>query len=307
MDLNSSLSSFCSMTGSDTASGSTKAVGRFAPSPTGYMHLGNARTALLVWLQMRALNGKLILRIEDIDVGRSRDFAYDAIRQDIDWLGLNWDQEYLQSQRLEIYQTAVKQLQTYPCACTRKDIQQAASAPHAAESVYPGLCRQQLSHPDKPTALRWLTPDINITVNDLRLGSISQHLPTCAGDIVLRRNDGCYAYHLAVVVDDGLMGVTHILRGEDLWSAAPLQVGLQQALGFNRPVYLHAPLMRDYLGERLAKRNGAPSVSALREQGESPERVLAELARSLGWSVPDKISAQDLLTHYGERVILGRI
>lgn len=282
-------------------------VGRFAPSPTGYMHLGNARSALLAWLQIRALQGQMILRIEDIDVTRARDFAYDAIRKDLLWLGLDWDQEYIQSERLELYAQALTQLETYPCSCSRKDIQQAASAPHGAESVYPGLCRAELQQPDKPTALRWRAPDITVEAVDLRLGSLSQHLPDVTGDIVLRRNDGCYAYHLAVVVDDGLMGVTHILRGEDLWPATPVQIALQRALGYPEPVYLHAPLMRDFRGERLAKRNGAPSVSALRESGENPSRILAELARSLGWKTDKNVSPQELLATYGDAVTAGQI
>lgn len=271
--------------------------GRFAPSPTGYMHLGNARTALLAWLQVRSQGGEMILRIEDIDQGRCRGFAYDALRQDLSWLGLDWDQEYLQSERLEYYQAALDQLETYPCWCSRKDIQAAASAPHELAGVYPGSCRLHPAEPppERPAALRWKIPEQTILVEDQRLGQLQQYLPQTHGDQVLRRNDGCYAYHLAVVVDDGLMGVTHVVRGEDLWLMTPLQVALQQALGYPRPLYLHVPLMHDYQGERLAKRGGAPSLHELRQQGYKPQKVLADLAASLGWQTEKEITAEEMV------------
>lgn len=271
------------------------------------MHLGNARTALLAWLQIRQLGGRLLLRIEDVDQSRARAFAYDSLRQDLSWLGLDWDQECVQSQRLGRYQAALGRLDTYTCACSRKDIQQAASAPHGKEALYPGTCRQGPSRQNRPLALRWRTPDRLIEVEDVRLGRLKVQLQDTDGDIVLRRNDGCYAYHLAVVVDDGLMGVTHVLRGEDLWQATPIQVALQEALGFTRPSYLHVPLMRDYRGQRLAKRDGAPSVAALRQQGKAPARILAELAQSLGWHTDTEVTAAELLQMYGSQVVLGRL
>lgn len=274
-------------------------VARLAPSPTGYMHLGNARTALLAWLLCRASGGHLILRLEDLDAQRVRDFAYDAIRKDLAWLGLDWDTEYLQSERLAIYAAQLEKLDVYPCYCTRKEIQAVASAPHGQEWVYPGSCRTHKTVSDRSPAWRWRVPNMTVQVQDLRLGTLAQHLPVEVGDFVLQRNDGCFAYHFAVVVDDGLMGVNQVLRGEDLWSATPRQVALQQALGFQRPVYCHVPLMHDFQGQRLAKRHGAPPLAALREAGESPGRVLAELSRSLGWEVPAEVSAQDLLRLYG--------
>lgn len=270
-------------------------IGRFAPSPTGYMHLGNARTALLAWLQVRALKGQMLLRIEDLDHTRTRPWAYEALYRDLEWLGLDWDQEYTQSQRLEVYAAYLPRLQTYACSCSRKDIAEAASAPHGAEAVYPGTCRQGPSHGERPLALRWRVPDQTLTVTDQCLGPLQQSLTTEVGDWVLRRNDGVFAYHLAVVIDDALMGVSHVLRGADLWTSTPRQVALQQALGFATPVYTHVPLMRDFRGERLAKRHGAPSVSALREAGEDPHRVISDLARSLGLTVPEKLSAEALL------------
>ncbi|MDV6375922.1 tRNA glutamyl-Q(34) synthetase GluQRS [Deinococcus arenicola] len=283
-------------------------VGRFAPSPTGAMHLGNARTALLAWLHTRAHGGRHILRFEDLDTGRIRGWAYDATRRDLEWLGLDWDAEYLQSERLELYADALARLDTYPCTCTRKEIltaiQDSAGAPHGDEAVYPGSCRAGTDL-NRPAAQRWRVPDETVCVSDDLTGeTLCQSLRSEVGDFVLQRNDGVFAYHLAVVVDDADMGVTDILRGTDLWTATPRQVALQQALGFLTPRYRHVPLMTDFRGERLAKRDGAPPVMALREAGESPGKVLSELVRSLELSpfnaVPDEISAADLIPLWRE-------
>lgn len=276
-------------------------VGRYAPSPTGAMHLGNARTALLAWLHSRAPGGRHLLRFEDLDTGRVRPWAYDLIRRDLEWLGLDWDAESVQSRQLGRYREAAARLDTYPCTCTRREVQAAvqdsAGAPHGAEPVYPGTCRDPGSrHPERPAALRWRVPDARVCARDRLSGQmLCQDLRAEVGDLVLRRNDGVYAYHLAVVVDDAAAGVTDVLRGADLWAATPRQVALQRALGFPTPRYLHVPLMTDYRGERLAKRGGAPPVSALREAGESAAGVRAQLARSLGWPVPDEVEAADLL------------
>ncbi len=281
--------------------------GRYAPSPTGAMHLGNARTALLAWLHSRAQGGTHILRIEDLDTGRVRPWATDLIKQDLLWLGLDWDEEYQQSSRLHHYEQALARLDTYPCTCSRKELLAAvtdsASAPHGTEAVYPGTCRRVQAHPERPAALRWRVPDGEVCMTDSGTGqSICHNLPRDVGDIVLRRSDGVYAYHLAVVVDDALMTITDIVRGADLLPATPRQVALQRALGYSTPRYYHVPLMTDYAGERLAKRGGAPSVAALRESGEQPERVLAQLARSLGWAVGEGVTAAELL---GEAVGRG--
>lgn len=287
------------------------AVGRFAPSPTGAMHLGNARTALLAWLHSRALGGRHLLRFEDLDSGRVRPWSHDNTRRDLEWLGLDWDAEYTQSRRLDVYADALARLEaageTYPCTCTRREIVQAiqdsAGAPHGAEPVYPGTCRLHPAHPGRPAAIRWRVPDRTVCAHDaLTEETLCQHLPTEVGDLVLRRNDGVFAYHLAVVVDDALMGVTDVLRGVDLWPATPRQVALQGALGYPTPRYLHVPLMTDYQGERLAKRGGAPPVQALREGGEEAGRVLASLARSLGWEVPGAVAAPELLPLWRARL-----
>lgn len=280
------------------------AVGRFAPSPTGAMHLGNARTALLAWLHSRALGGRHLLRFEDLDTGRVRPGASDVTRRDLEWLGLDWDAEYAQSGRLDLYADALARLtaagETYPCTCTRREITEAiresAGAPHGAEPIYPGLCRTGSLNPGRPAALRWRVPDTTTCAQDAFTGeALCQHLPSDVGDFVLQRNDGVYAYHLAVVVDDAAMGVTDVVRGMDLWPATPRQVALQGALGFPTPRYLHVPLMTDFRGERLAKRGGAPAVQALREGGEEAGQVLATLAHSLGWEVPETTTAWDLL------------
>lgn len=274
-------------------------VGRYAPSPTGAMHLGNARTALLAWLQARSNGGRFILRFEDLDTGRVRPWAYDLIRRDLAWLGLDWDEEHIQSERTELYQAALDRLDTYPCFCTRREIQEAAGAPHGAEPVYPGTCRGRTDHPDRPAARRWRVPDETVCVSDLyRHERLCQHLPSEVGDFVLRRGDGAYAYHLAVVVDDAAAGVTDVLRGADLWSATPRQVALQYALALPTPRSWHVPLMTDFRGERLAKRGGAPSVADLRERGAKPEAVVADLARSLGWPVPPEVSAAALIPNW---------
>ena len=271
------------------------------------MHLGNLRTALLAWLQARSQGGRFILQFEDLDTGRVRQPAYQTTRDDLHWLGLDRDAEYRQSERLDLYAAALEQLDTYPCTCTRSEIQASvqasAGAPHGPEAVYPGICRDpDRRNPDRPAARRWPVPDEHVCVSDHWTGeTLCQNLQTEVGDFVLRRGDGAYAYHLAVVVDDFEMGVTDVLRGADLWTAAPRQVALQQALGYPTPAYWHVPLMQDFRGERLAKRGGAPSVRALREGGADPAVLRAALAGSLGWAVGETASLEELLEAFRQR------
>ncbi|GGJ32830.1 tRNA glutamyl-Q(34) synthetase GluQRS [Deinococcus roseus] len=271
-------------------------VGRYAPSPTGHMHLGNARTALLAWLHARSQNGRFILRFEDLDHTRVRPYAYDSIRSDLEWLGLDWDEEFIQSERIELYDQAFKKLDTYPCSCSRKDILESASAPHGAELVYPSTCLKGGFRSDRPFSWRWKVPDVTVTLQDHLAGTLTQHLPSEVGDFVLRRNDGVYAYHLAVVVDDARMGVTEVVRGFDLFAATPRQVALQQTLGYSVPEYWHVPLMKDFQGVRLAKRNGAPSLHDLRNNNINPSAIVAELTKSLGYDAPGPISPMDLVS-----------
>ncbi len=269
-------------------------VGRFAPSPTGVMHLGNLRTALLAWLQMRHLRGDFILRIEDLDKSRCRPAAEQRIQADLRWLGLEWDAFYRQSERLGIYADYLQRLHTYPCTCSRKDVQEALSAPHLKSRAYPGTCLSSPLQPERPRSLRWHTPDAMIAVQDAYQPPLCYALKSVVGDFVLQRNDGGYAYHFTVVVDDGLMGVTHVTRGADLWRSTPQQVALQRALGFGQPVYAHVPLMKSQ-GKRLAKRDNPQGLAALQAEGMGREAVLAYLIKSLGWRVPKRVSLEDLL------------
>ena len=299
---------------------------RYAPSPTGNMHLGNVRTALLAWLQARAISATHILRFEDLDYSRVRPYAFDSIRRDLEWLGLDWDLEYVQSQRLEHYVAALSRLEsrleTYPCTCSKREIETIASAPHGQEPIYPRTCLKHGAVLDKaapirrlgengtfwasppvrragfPAALRWRVPEGVLGFTDHLLGRFEQNLALEVGDFPLRRSDGVYAYHLAVVVDDALMGVTHVLRGADLLTSTPRQIALQKALEYPTPEYWHVPLLTDYRGERLAKRNGAPSVTNLRESGYSVAALLADLVRSLGWLDVAQLELSELLERF---------
>ena len=278
-------------------------TGRFAPSPTGPMHLGNARTALLAWAQARAAGGRFLLRFEDLDTGRVRAEAYATTRADLTWLGLDWDGEVRQSERTHLYAEATARLATYPCYCTRREIAEAVGAPHGAEPVYPGTCRERPDRPDRPAALRWRVPDETVCAHDHWTGeTLCQHLTTEVGDFVLRGRDGTWAYQVAVVVDDAAQGVTDVLRGHDLWPSTPRQVALQRALGLPTPRHWHAPLMTDFRGERLAKRGGAPGVEARRARGDDPAHLRAELLASLGWSVPEEIGPEEVLKLVGPKL-----
>jgi len=255
------------------------------------MHLGNARTALLAWLQMRAAGGAFVLRIEDLDLGRTRPAYEDLLIEDLRWLGLDWDEgpdvggphgPYRQSEREPWYTAALARLDTYPCVCSRKEIRAATLAPHGAEPVYPGTCRERPRQSSQGGAWRWRVPQAVVRVEDAWRGAFEQDVAQEAGDFVLRRSDGAWAYQLAVVVDDAAMEVTHVLRGADLLESTPRQVLLQRALGLPTPHYAHAPLLCGPDGEKLSKRHLAPDIAALRTRGGDPERVVAELARSLG-------------------------
>ena len=304
----------------ETGSWSAGFRGRFAPSPTGEMHLGNARTALLAWLQAREANGALILRIEDLDVSRVRVGAEELILQDLAWLGLDWDEgpdvggmcgPYRQSERLEQYAHALERLPTYPCTCTRKEvletIQASASAPHGLEPHYSGTCRHGPTHPGRPAALRLRVPDGEFCFDDALHGRVCREVQSSVGDFVVRRNDGVFAYQLACVVDDLEMGVTDVLRGEDLLESTPRQVLLYTMLGAEPPRFCHVPLMTDYRGERLAKRGGAPSIRALRDGDADPTAVVRDLAVSLGFKAPKACWPRDLIGMFGAWLEKNRV
>lgn len=280
-----------------------KTVGRFAPSPSGRMHLGNLLCALLAWLSVRSCGGTFLLRIEDLDTGRCRREYARQLEQDLLWLGLDWDEggsrggpagSYFQSQRGPMYAAALERLQrqglVYPCFCTRAQLH-AASAPHREDglTVYPGTCarltadeveekRRQSSH---PPALRLRVPKETIAVEDGHLGVCRQYLPTECGDFLLRRSDGLYAYQLAVVVDDAAMGVTEVVRGADLLSSTPRQLLLYRLLGLRAPRFIHFPLLLDQQGRRLSKRDGSIGLDALQAR-LVPEEVVGKLAYLAG-------------------------
>jgi glutamyl-tRNA synthetase len=283
---------------------SVMVVGRYAPSPSGHMHLGNARTALLAWLQARAAAGRFALRIEDLDRERCRPEWERDLREDLAWLGIDFDlEQQRQSERSAVYAAALARLDTYECFCTRAEVRAAASAPHAPADRYPGTCRDLTDRQraerraaGRPPALRVRVEPGTVTFTDLRHGVITEDVAATAGDFVVRRADGVHAYQLAVVVDDGDLGATHIVRGDDLLSSTARQVLLQRLLGLPTPVYAHVPLLYAPTGERLAKRHRAEAVRARRGAGATAEEVLGELAGSAGLiGGPRPVRAADLV------------
>ena len=263
---------------------------RFAPSPTGDLHLGGAWTALASWVVARRAGGKCVLRVEDLDRPRVVAGSQARIEEDLRWLGLDWDDgPYLQSERTDAYERAIAKLGAeglvYPCDCSRTEIERIASAPHPGEErVYPGRCRDL--DPRRPMrrrpALRVRVPDASVAYEDTIRGIFTQNLAREVGDFVLRRNDGIFAYQLACIVDDLAMGITDVVRGDDLAVSTPRQVWLAGRLGASPPRYAHVPLVVAPDGGRLEKRNRSVTVRELRQGGVSPERVLGELAFGLG-------------------------
>jgi glutamyl-tRNA synthetase len=286
-------------------------VGRLAPSPTGRIHLGIARTSLAAWLDARAAGGALILRIEDIDADRCVPGAADDIMRDLEWLGLSWDHgpdtggphaPYTQSQRTDLYLDALERLaalgRTFPCTCSRKEIALAASAPHGPSDEgprYPGTCRDAYHpRPGRSPAFRLRTElgDV-ITHTDRALGPLDQDVHAAVGDFILRRTDGLWAYQLAVTVDDLAQGVTAIVRGADLASSTPRQLLLRRLLDPDAGQLdtLHVPLMLGEDGQRLAKRSGSTTLEAHRAAGRRPEAIIGALAAGLGL-VPEGTEAR---------------
>ena len=268
--------------------------GRLAPSPTGFLHLGNAWAFLLAWLACRSKGGSLVLRMEDIDPDRSRPEYADAIIRDLRWLGLDWDEgpdaggpagPYVQSARMGLYADALNRLDRaghiYPCYCTRKELRTLAGAPHVGDAgaAYPGTCRNlpperraELEAAGRRPCIRLRCPSQNYAFEDAVFGPFSMTLEACGGDFALRRSDGVIAYQLAVVVDDGLMGITQVVRGEDLLVSTPRQLALFDLLGYPRPAYMHLPLLCDPEGERLAKRHAEPHVGLPAGRGRLSRR-----------------------------------
>lgn len=282
--------------------------GRFAPSPTGRMHLGNVFSALLSWLSARAQGGTWLLRIEDIDPQRSRHEYADMLMDDLQWLGLEWDgKPCWQSQRGDIYARYLQQLTDagliYPCYCTRGDIL-ATQAPHESDGrvVYKGTCRNLPPEARKgPAALRMKVPDEGrgiVTFTDGHYGTHTVDLTTQCGDFIVRRKDGAWAYQLAVVVDDSLMGINEVVRGRDLLLSSPQQIYLAQQLGFTPPRFTHLPLLCNTAGQRLSKRDKSLDMGCLRQRF-TPNQIIGLLAHAAGLqSTPDAVSAQSLVKNF---------
>jgi glutamyl-tRNA synthetase len=293
----------------------TPPVGRLAPSPTGAQHLGNARTYLAAWLSARSRGGRVLLRVEDIDVWRNKPHAAGQALDDLRWLGLDWDGEpVVQSARLPAHLAALDELKrqnlVYPCTCTRADIEAAASAPHADADgpTYPGTCshRSAAEVPGRPHAWRFRVAD-SPGFDDLVRGPTHLDLKQVGGDFVVWRSFAVPAYQLAVMVDDADMGVTEVLRGDDLVPSTPRQLLLYRALGRTPPRFGHLPLVVGPDGRRLAKRHGDTRLSALRDAGVQPAAVVGLLAWSCGWRPePTPATPADLLGRFDLRAVPRR-
>ena len=286
--------------------------GRFAPTPSGRMHLGNLLSALLAWLDARSAGGTLVLRIEDLDTQRTSEAFARQLMDDLRWLGLDWDEgglepDYMQSRRTAFYEEAFRVLKekglVYPCYCTRTE-RMAASAPHREDGavVYSGKCfhltapeRAELERQGRRPAWRVRCPDLSVTVEDGNCWTYSENLAQDCGDFIVRRSDGVFAYQLAVVVDDALMGVNHVVRGRDLLPSAPRQAWLHRVLGYEPPEFFHAPLLLAPDGRRLAKRDRDLDMGALRER-YGPEELVGLLAWYAGLlDRREKVTAKELV------------
>ena len=267
--------------------------GRFAPSPTGRMHAGNIFAALMSWLIVKSQGGRIILRIEDLDVERSKQQWVDQVQRDFEFLGLTWDEgPFFQQNRFGVYEDAFHELtsagEVYPCFCTRADLH-AASAPHRGEKpVYPGTCRGLSSDEiAKRSATRrpsWriAVPDVIVALDDLAQGPFEQNLSRECGDFVIRRSDGLFAYQLAVVVDDAEQGVNCIVRGMDLLVSTPQQLFLQEALDLPHPAYAHVPLIVGEEDRRLSKRDRDAGLDELVTRFKTPEAIVGHIAAIAG-------------------------
>ncbi len=291
----------------------TQVVGRFAPTPSGRMHLGNVFSALMAWLSVRSAGGQMVLRIEDLDT-RARDpQVADLLLRDLEWLGLDWDRgPFYQSQRTQIYQDIVDSLTarglTYPCFCSRADLH-AASAPHASDGsyIYQGTCRNLT--PDEVArrsisrnpATRLVVPAADdpagtVDFTDLAYGPQREVLAQECGDFIVKRSDGIFAYQLAVVADDCLMGVNQVVRGMDLLGSCGRQAYLARLLGYPAPEYGHVPLLVAPDGRRLSKREKDLDLGMLQERGVTPQAVCGALASAAGLIEPDqKLSPAELI------------
>ena len=269
-------------------------VGRFAPTPSGKLHLGNLFSFMVAYLVARRAGGSVLMRIEDLDPARSKQVYADGVFRNLEALGFEWDnQPVYQSSRTEAYQEAYQELDRkgllYPCFCTRSDLH-SANAPHFGEEVlYQGACRTLTKHEQeekakrRSPATRIAVPAERFAFSDLFQGPKSFSLAECSGDFIVQRSDGVYAYQLAVTVDDAWMGVTSVVRGSDLLTSTPRQMYLQKCLGYATPTYGHVPLLVDSDGHRLAKRNQSTDIDyLLNERRIKPEYLLGKIAYTTG-------------------------
>ena len=295
--------------------GMTRYVGRLAPSPTGALHLGNVRTFMIAWLRARSQGGKVIFRMEDLDHPKDKPGAAAQAVEDLRWLGFDWDEEYVQSERVDCYRRALDGIRelVYPCVCSRRDGEAAQSAPHAGEQLhYPGICRGRFGTWQEARAAKGATPcwrfrvpdGTTVSFDDAFAGHCEQDVSETLGDFPLARDEFGAGYTLACAVDDLLMGVTEVVRGDDLLAATPAQIllarELSKAVGSNRlPSYCHVPLVVGRDGKRLAKRHGDTRIGSYREQGKSPEEILGFLATSCGWADQgERVSLADLVSRF---------
>lgn len=283
-------------------------TGRFAPTPSGRMHLGNVFAALMAWLSVRSQGGRMILRIEDLDTQRTNGEKAQVLRQDLQWLGLDWDAETApQSTRGAVYQSYFDRLQDmellYPCYCTRAQLH-SVNAPHLSDGtyVYPGTCREltdtQRASFDRSPAWRLRVPDRVWEFTDRVQGACRENLATECGDFIVRRGDGAWVYQLAVTVDDGESGVTEVVRGMDLLGSCARQMYVQELFGFSHPQYAHVPLLVAADGRRLSKRDQDLDLGVLRQQ-HTPQEILGALAHAAGLiECRESVSAQELVEEF---------
>ncbi len=280
-------------------------VGRFAPTPSGRMHLGNVFAGLIAWLSVKSRDGEMVLRMEDLDTQRTSEEFARILREDLRWLGLFWDRETPpQSRRSHVYDRYFQQLQDrgllYPCYCTRSQLH-SVNAPHLSDGtyVYPGTCRNVTVAPaGRSPAWRIKVPDRIFQVEDWTRGTFRQNLRSECGDFVVRRADGVYVYQLAVTVDDGEAGVTEVVRGMDLLGSAPRQMYLQEQFGFSHPQYGHVPMLLSADGRRLSKRDRDLDMGELRKRF-SPEQLIGILAFSAGLiEKKEALSAKELSAQF---------
>lgn len=283
--------------------------GRLAPSPTGALHLGNVRTFMIAWLRARSQGGTVVYRTEDLDHPRDKPGASEAAKEDLQWLGFDWDEEFVQSERKKLYRDALEVLKAkglvYPCVCSRKDVQAAQSAPHAGEQLYyPGTCRGRFdswaaaARVHSPCWRYRVVENTAVHFADVFSGPFEMDVSHVLGDFPIARDEFGAGYTLAVVVDDAAMGITEVVRADDLLAATPGQILLYRALGYACPAFCHVPLVVGPDGRRLCKRHGDTRVASYRANGIKPEFLLGRLALTCGWGDGSPTTLRDLLSSF---------